>query len=82
MHTDPLEIHEGSPAFDSGEITSPVHGAILGGVAVGDLDRVRIEEEIKNLTDDLSFAKSDAERANTEEQLAIARAKAQAVAVH
>jgi len=37
--TDPLEIHEGSRAFTSGAIGTPVYGAIIGPIVVGDLDR-------------------------------------------
>ncbi len=39
VRTDPLEIHTDATAYASGAIVAPVHGAVLGGVSVGDLDR-------------------------------------------
>jgi hypothetical protein len=39
VHTAPLEIHADAPGYTSGEIDVPVHGSVLGGVNVGDLDR-------------------------------------------
>ena len=38
VHTDPLELHTESPGYASAMVT-PVSGAVLGAVAVGDLDR-------------------------------------------
>ena len=38
VHTDPLELQLGAPAFSTGAIATPVRGAVLGSVAVGDLD--------------------------------------------
>ena len=37
--TDPIELHDQAPGYASGAVPSPVYGAVLGGVAVGDLDR-------------------------------------------
>ncbi len=39
VHTDPLEVHDGSAAFTSGAVDEPVYSSILGAVSVGDLDR-------------------------------------------
>ncbi len=39
VSTDALELQAEAPAYASGAIQTPVYGAILGGVAVGDLDR-------------------------------------------
>jgi hypothetical protein len=36
--TDPLELQEGAPAYASGAISTPVRGAVVGSVAVGDLE--------------------------------------------
>jgi F-type H+-transporting ATPase subunit epsilon len=49
-------------------------------VAVAELDRGHIEQEVRDLGEDITLAKSDADRAALEAQLAVARAKAQAVA--
>ncbi|MGE3623398.1 MAG: F0F1 ATP synthase subunit epsilon [Bdellovibrionales bacterium] len=48
-------------------------------VPVAELDRARLEEEAKNLTEDFGLAKSDSERAGVESRLTIVRAKLQAV---
>ena len=37
--TDPIELHDQAPGYASGAVPSPVHGSVVGGVAVGDLDR-------------------------------------------
>jgi len=38
VHTDPLPLHtQGEPAFTSGQISTAHYGAVLGGVAAGDL---------------------------------------------
>ena len=39
VHTDPIELHDTAPAFTTGEVPHTVYSAILGGPAVGDLDR-------------------------------------------
>ncbi len=39
VHSHPLEVHDGAPAFHSGEIPLTPYAAILGTPAVGDLDR-------------------------------------------
>ncbi len=39
VHTTPLYLHTGSPAFRSGALPSSAYAAVLGAVAVGDLDR-------------------------------------------
>ena len=39
VHTDPIEVHADAPAFKSGEVPATPYAAILGGPAVGDLDR-------------------------------------------
>ena len=39
VHTDPLELHLDGRGYASGALHTPVFGAILGAVAVGDLDR-------------------------------------------
>jgi len=38
VHTDPLELHTDAPGYRSGAIQTPVSSAVLGAVAVGDLD--------------------------------------------
>lgn len=47
---------------------------------VSTLDRVALENQAKNLTEDVVLAKTDAERAAIEAQLTITRAKLQAAA--
>ncbi|WP_431856690.1 F0F1 ATP synthase subunit epsilon [Azospirillum sp.] len=42
---------------------------------LADIDRGKVEQEVKDLSEDLDDAKSDAERAEVEAKLAIARAK-------
>ena len=42
---------------------------------LADIDRAKVEQEVKDLSEDLDDAKSDAERAEVEAKLAIARAK-------
>ncbi len=37
--SDPLELHDTAPGYASGAVPSPVSSAIVGAVAVGDLDR-------------------------------------------
>ena len=39
VHTDPLELHVDGRGYASGAVPSPVFAAVLGAVAVGDLDR-------------------------------------------
>lgn len=48
-------------------------------IAVTDLDRAAIEQEIRDLGEDLEDSKSDSERAALEGKLAVARAKLEAV---
>lgn len=48
-------------------------------VALTDLDRVAVEKQIKDLSEDLDDSKSDAERAAAESKLAVARAKLDAL---
>jgi len=42
---------------------------------LADIDRGKVEQEVKDLSEDLDDAKSDGERAEVEAKLAIARAK-------
>jgi len=42
---------------------------------LADIDRAKVEQEVKDLSEDLDDAKSDAERAEVEAKLAVARAK-------
>ena len=42
---------------------------------LADIDRGKVEQEVKDLSEDLDDAKSDAERAAVEAKLAVARAK-------
>ncbi|PWC54898.1 F0F1 ATP synthase subunit epsilon [Azospirillum sp. TSO22-1] len=42
---------------------------------LADIDRGKVEQEVKDLSEDLDDAKSDAERAEVEAKLAVARAK-------
>lgn len=42
---------------------------------LADIDRAAVEQEVKDLSEDLDDAKSDGERAEVEAKLAIARAK-------
>jgi F-type H+-transporting ATPase subunit epsilon len=51
-------------------------------VPVAELDRAQIEEEAKNLAEDIGLAKTASERAGFEAQLVIAKAKLQAVAAN
>ena len=39
VHTDPIEVHSAAQAFKTGELFATPYAAILGGPAVGDLDR-------------------------------------------
>lgn len=48
-------------------------------VALTDLDRAVVEQQIKDLSEDLDDSKSDAERAAAESKLAVARAKLDAL---
>ena len=48
-------------------------------VNVADLDRGAVEQQVKDLTEDVADAKSDTERAALEAQLLVARAKFEAV---
>lgn len=48
-------------------------------VALADLNRGAVEQQIKDLSEDLDDSKSDAERATAESRLAVARAKLEAL---
>ncbi|ALG70610.1 ATP synthase subunit epsilon [Azospirillum thiophilum] len=48
-------------------------------VALADLNRGAVEQQIKDLSEDLDDSKSDAERATAESKLAVARAKLEAL---
>ncbi|WP_372397519.1 F0F1 ATP synthase subunit epsilon [Azospirillum sp. HJ39] len=48
-------------------------------VALADLNRGAVEQQIKDLSEDLDDSKSDAERATAEAKLAVARAKLEAL---
>ncbi|MGH2816862.1 MAG: S8 family serine peptidase [Actinomycetota bacterium] len=39
VHTSDADLNYGAPAYSSGEITTPVHAAVLRSPSVGDLDR-------------------------------------------
>jgi hypothetical protein len=39
VHTSDINAHYGAPAFQSGEITTPIYAAALQSAAVGDIDR-------------------------------------------
>ena len=47
----------------------------LAALPLAEIDRGKVEQEVKDLSEDLDDAKSDAERAAVEAKLAIARAK-------
>ena len=49
-------------------------------IAVGELDRAAVEQEISDLADDLAEAKTEAERASVEKALVVAQAKRLALA--
>ena len=49
-------------------------------VPVAEIDRAQAEQQARNLAEDMIAAKTDAERAAVEAQLAVARAKLQAAA--
>jgi len=82
-----IEVHE------DGKITDRIFVAggfaevnaerctVLAEVAmpVGEIDRGRVEAELKDLGDDLSAAKSDDDRATVEAKIAIAESKLQAI---
>lgn len=63
------------------EVT-PEHCTVLAeeAVAVGDIDAAALDQEIADLSEDLSEAKSDAERLGIDRALDIARAKRLALA--
>ncbi|HYH19131.1 MAG TPA: ATP synthase F1 subunit epsilon, partial [Azospirillum sp.] len=48
-------------------------------VPVAQIDRAKVEQDVKNLSEDLDDAKTDAERADAEAKLAVARAMLDAV---
>ncbi|HEY0835963.1 MAG TPA: F0F1 ATP synthase subunit epsilon [Azospirillum sp.] len=48
-------------------------------VPVAQIDRAKVEQDVKNLSEDLDDAKSDTERADAEAKLAVARAMLDAV---
>jgi F-type H+-transporting ATPase subunit epsilon len=48
-------------------------------VTVSDLDRAAVEQQVRDLTEDIADAKADAERSALEARLAVARAKFEAV---
>jgi F-type H+-transporting ATPase subunit epsilon len=48
-------------------------------VTVANLDRAAVEQQVKDLTEDIADAKTDAERAALEARLVVARAKFEAV---
>ena len=48
-------------------------------VAVSSLDRAALDEQLRNVNEDIVAAKSDAERAAFEEKLAVVRAKLAAI---
>ena len=50
-----------------------------GAIAVGDIDRTQVEQEIRDLRDDVGAAASDVERAVAETALKVAEAKLQAL---
>ena len=49
---------------------------------VAELDHTALEQQASNLTEDLGLAKSDGERATIDAQLALVRAKLQAISTH
>lgn len=46
VFTDPIELHSDSPGFAAGAVPVPVSAAVLGSVAVGDLDRDGLPEVV------------------------------------
>lgn len=48
-------------------------------IPVAELDRAQIEQQAKNLAEDIGFAKTGAERVGLEAQLMVAKAKLQAI---
>jgi F-type H+-transporting ATPase subunit epsilon len=49
-------------------------------VPVGELNRANLEQELKNLSEDMPLAKTDAERSDIETKIAVTQAKLQAAA--
>ena len=65
---DRVPVHSGAPAFASGEVTDDARGAILGSVAVGDLDRDGLPEVVVNdLEGKVTAFRADGSRAFTQE---------------
>lgn len=50
-----------------------------GAISIDNIDRVALEQEIRDLKDDVSAASNDAERAAAESSLEVAEAKLQAI---
>ena len=48
-------------------------------VAVGSIDRAKVEQEVRDLSEDVADAKDDGERRSVEARLAVAQAKLEAV---
>jgi F-type H+-transporting ATPase subunit epsilon len=48
-------------------------------VAVGDIDRAKVEQEVRDLSEDVADAKDDGQRRSVETRLALAQAKLEAV---
>jgi F-type H+-transporting ATPase subunit epsilon len=48
-------------------------------VAVADLDRTKVEQQVRDLTEDVGDAREDADRRAAEAKLAVARAKLEAL---
>ena len=44
VHTDPLPLHTGEPAFDSGDVPSNADGAVLASIAADDVDHDGVPE--------------------------------------
>jgi Subtilase family/FG-GAP-like repeat len=63
-----VPVHSDAPAFTSGEVTDDARGAILGSVAVGDLDRDGLPEVVvTDLEGKVTAFRSDGSREFTQE---------------
>ena len=83
-----IQVYEGGQVTDRifvaggfAEVT-PSRCTVLAEQAtpVGDIDRAKVEQELKNLRDDLMDAKTDDDKARIEQKIAVAEAMIQAAA--
>jgi F-type H+-transporting ATPase subunit epsilon len=83
-----IEVHDEGKVTDRifiaggfAEVTAQ-RCTVLAEVAmpVGDIDRGRVEQELRDLADDLAAAKTDEDREDAQAKIAIAEGKLQAIA--